>query len=311
MLGWMKKTLREAVDRRVGYLLSQQPPSAGELRLTQEVAELRALQQEVAALRGGQQELVALRGALAALQTGAPLSAGWNGEGHPFTYHTAAAVTALSDGVAAVYGFDVEGHIAEFGTMTGATARGLARAVASCNTHMAHAVQVYGQARRELHLFDSFTGLPATDNPIDANSPHVMDGVWAAGTCRGLTAEQLRAEVTAHLPDDQVQIFPGWFADTVPALPAETRYALIHIDGDLYVSAMDVLVGLFSRGLVARGAYIYFDDWSCNRADPEMGERRAWRECVERFGIVASDQGPYSIFARRFTVHDYRPDGAA
>lgn len=285
MLRWMKRRLRDAVDKRVRYLLPLQPPSPSEAALKEEVA--------------------ALRAALVTLQA---TGLGWSGEGHPFTFHTAGAISALSEGVAALYGFDVEGHIAEFGTMTGATACGLARAMASCDHHLDYAVQVYGQAQRELHLFDSFVGLPQTDNPVDANSPHVLDGVWAAGTCHGLSPEELRAEVTAHLPDDRVQIFPGWFADTIPALPAETRYALIHIDGDLYVSAMDVLVGLFSRGLVARGAYVFFDDWSCNRADPEMGERRAWRECVERFCIQATDQGPYGIFARRFTVHDYTPE---
>ncbi len=285
MLELIKMRLRDAVDSRVRYQLSFQPLSQREEDLKDEVA--------------------ALRSALATLQLVGP---GWSGEGHPFTFHTAGAITALSEGVAALYGFDVEGHIAEFGTMTGSTARGLARAMASCDHHLDYAVQVYGQAQRELHLFDSFVGLPQTDNPVDANSPHVQDGVWAAGTCHGLSAEELRTEVTAHLADDRVRIFPGWFADTVPALPAETRYALIHIDGDLYVSAMDVLVGLFARGLVARGAYVFFDDWSCNRADPELGERRAWRECVERFGIVASDQGPYGIFARRFTVHDYTPE---
>lgn len=290
MLRWMKTRLREAVDRRILYILSQQRGSALEVQQAEEIAQLRR--------------------ALSAAAEGRAIGPGWSGEGHPFDYHTLAACSALAEGVAAIVGFDVEGHVAEFGTMTGGTARGLARAMASCDSTMAHAQQVYGQARRELHLFDSFTGLPATTNPIDANSPHVQDGVWSAGTCRGITPEELRAVATAFLPDDRVKIFPGWFADTVPALPPETRYALLHIDGDLYVSAMDVLAPLFARGQVQRGAYIYFDDWSCNRADPRLGERRAWAECVERFGIEASDQGPYAIFARRFTVHDYRAEGA-
>jgi hypothetical protein len=282
--------VREAVDRRVLYLMTQHTGRFAAAHLAGELESLRAgLAPDDPRRIGGQ---------------------GWTGHGNPFAFHKAAAVSALSEGVAACYGFDVEGHIAEFGTMTGATARGLARAIASCDAHMAHAVAVYGQARRELHLFDSFEGLPATDNPVDAESPHVQDGVWAAGTCRGLTPAELRAEVQAFLPEDRVRIFPGWFADTVPALPAATRYALIHVDGDLYVSARDVLAGLFGRGLVQPGAYVFFDDWSCNRADPARGERRAWAECVERFGIEASDQGRYGIFARCFTVHGYRPEVA-
>jgi hypothetical protein len=233
---------------------------------------------------------------------------GWDGTGDPFAYHTVAAISALSQGVAALYGFDVDGHIAEFGTMTGATARGLARAMASCDVHMADAVQMYGSARRELHLFDSFEGLPATDNPVDADAPHVRDKAWMPGACRGLSAAELRSAVRPFLAEDRIRVHAGWFNETVPALPADTRYALIHIDCDLYGSAMDALAGLLSRGLVARGAYVFFDDWSCNAARPDLGERRAWRECVERFRIDASDQGAYGIFARCFTVHDYRSE---
>lgn len=291
MLGLLKTKLREAVDRRVMYLMQQHVG--------------RLAQQQMAG------ELESLRAGLAADDPRLVGSHGWTGQGDPFAFHTAAAASALAEGVAACYGFDVDGHIAEFGTMTGGTARGLARAMASCDRHLAHAAQVYGAPRRELHLFDSFEGLPATDNAVDAASPHVQDGIWPPGSCRGLTPEQLRAVVTEHLPEDRVRIFQGWFADTVPALPAETRYALIHVDGDLYVSAMDVLSNLFARGMIAKGAYVYFDDWSCNRADPAFGERRAWRECVERFGIEYSDQGPYAIFCRRFTVHDYRPETPA
>jgi Macrocin-O-methyltransferase (TylF) len=283
----LKAWIREAVDRRAMYLLTQHAGTLAE-------AHLRA---ELDAMRRG---------------AGSPLAGpGWDGTGDPFAYHTAAAVSALSQGVAALYGFDVDGDLAEFGTMTGATACGVARAMASCDRHMAHAVQVYGSARRTLHLFDSFAGLPATSNPIDADAPHVRDGAWMPGACRGLSAEELRAAVCAFLPEDRVRVHAGWFSETVPALPAETRFALIHIDSDLYVSAMDALAGLFSRGLVARGAYVFFDDWSTNAARPELGERRAWHECVERFGIVASDQGRYGIFARCFTVHDYRPETEA
>ena len=111
-----------------------------------------------------------------------------------------------------------------------------------------------GQAPKQLHLFDSFSGLPAAEHAVDAESPHVRDGVWSAGTCVGLTAEELAAKVAAHLPDERVHILPGWFKDTVPQLPDGSRYGLVHIDSDLYASAMDALDGLFSRGFIAEGA---------------------------------------------------------
>lgn len=294
MYRWLKGRLRDAVDRRVQFLLSQQDRSGVEGTLAKEIAELR-------------DDIGQLRAALATAQERSAVI-GWSGLDAPFAYHSQCAIAALSEGVAAVYGFDVEGQIAEFGTMTGTTARGLARAMASCDAHLAQAVTAYGQAPRELHLFDSFAGLPATTSPVDASSPHVQDGVWAPGTCRGVLPEELRTMITEFLPSERVRIFPGWFADTVVSLPNETRYAVLHIDADLYSSAMDVLVPLFARGQVQKGAYIFFDDWSCNRGDPALGERRAWAECVERFHIEASDQCAYGIFARCFAVHDYVPE---
>lgn len=273
----LKTWLREAVDRRVMYLMSQHAGRLAEAHLRPERAS-------------------------------PPAEPGWDGQDDPFGhYHRAAAASALGRGVAAVYGYDVDGHIAEFGTMTGTTARGLARAMASCDRHLAYAAEAYGAAQRELHLFDSFEGLPVMTNPVDTEAPHVRGGIWAPGAFRDLDADALRAAVGAFLPDGRIRVHAGWFSDTVPALPPETRYALIHIDADLYGSTMDALGGLLARGMVARGAYVFFDDWNCNAADPERGERRAWRDCVERYGIVASDQGAYGVFARCFVVHDYRP----
>ncbi len=223
----------------------------------------------------------------------------------PFDRHRQEAIRALSDGVAAVYGYDIEGDIAEFGTMTGQTAAGLAKAISECDTHLGYALNLYGTMPRRLHLFDSFSGLPAADNPVDTSAPHVKDGVWSAGSCTGVGPAELHRMVTASLRHDRVSIFQGWFKDTVPALPTGTRYGLIHVDSDLYASAVDVLNGLFSRAMISEGAMIYFDDWNCNRASNAFGERRAWRECVDRFGVAFSDEGPYGIFAHRFTVHAY------
>src|SRR5271170_6180539 len=50
----------------------------------------------------------------------------------PLGAHQSASIRALANGVAALYGFDVEGDVAEFGTMSGATATGLARAIKIC-----------------------------------------------------------------------------------------------------------------------------------------------------------------------------------
>jgi len=116
----------------------------------------------------------------------------------------------------------------------------------------------------------------------------------------------LRAVVEGIIPSDRVEINEGWFADTVKLLPDDTRFALIHFDGDLYQSTMDALVPCFERGFISKGAVLCFDDWNCNEADPEYGERRAWTDLVARFNIVASHGGDYSIQSSKFIVHSYR-----
>jgi hypothetical protein len=201
---------------------------------------------------------------------------------------------SLSLSVEYVHGANVGGDVAEFGTMTGKTATALARAVAQ-----------YDGSKRLL-LFDSFEGLPATQSVIDASSPHVRSGTWTGGTCRGVTSQQLRAMCRKHLPDRQIEIYEGWFANTLPKLSADTRIALLHIDSDLYQSAIDVLNHCFSRHMVSRGAAIHFDDWDCNQADPRYGERKAWAEIVEQFAVEFTDCGQYGWGARKFIVHSYR-----
>jgi hypothetical protein len=195
---------------------------------------------------------------------------------------------------------DVKGDVAEFGTMGGFTARTLANAMVFDPRYQPN------QPLRKLRLFDSFEGLPEITAKIDLESQHVKSGTWSRGGCRILSAAELRTMVEAIIPPSRVQIYEGWFADTVKQLPDDTRFALIHFDGDLYSSTMDALVPCFERGFISKGAVLCFDDWNCNEADPEAGERKAWADLVSRFKIVASHSGDYSIQGTKFIIHSYR-----
>ena len=207
---------------------------------------------------------------------------------------------ALTLSVMYINSADVKGDIAEFGTMGGFTARSLAAAMVFDPRYQPN------QPLRRLRLFDSFEGLPEITSDIDLASPHVKSGTWSRGGCKVLGAHELRAMVEGIIPPDRVEINEGWFADTVKKLPDDTRFALIHFDGDLYQSTMDALVPCFERGFISKGAVVCFDDWNCNEADPEYGERRAWKDLVGRFDIVASHGGDYSIQSSKFIVHSYR-----
>lgn len=206
----------------------------------------------------------------------------------------------------------VNGDVAEFGTMGGFTARTLAAAMVYDPRRQPIAPDYVGENPfRKLRLFDSFEGLPEITSDIDIESPHVASGTWSKGGCKVLGARELRAMVERVLPPERIEITEGWFADTVKALPDNTRFAMIHFDGDLYQSTIDALVPCFARGFVSRGAVLCFDDWNCNRSLPEYGERRAWAELVERFEIQASHCGDYSASGTKFIIHSYKGIHAA
>lgn len=195
-----------------------------------------------------------------------------------------------------VLGADIEGDLVEFGTATGFTASAMARTLKELERH----------ADRNLWLFDSFEGLPEATAEADRLSPHVAAGVWGKGTCRGLTAQGLKVQIAQFLDQSRIRIVEGWFSDTVSSIPDAARFALVHVDGDLYQSAIDCLSPLFERKLISKGAVIVFDDWNCNRADNNLGERRAWREISEKHHAEFDDFGHHSWAGRSIILHSYR-----
>lgn len=208
-------------------------------------------------------------------------------------------------GVAVCYGYSIEGGVVEFSTMSGVSAEGLARAIARNDLDYREARPEHLLPQKRLFLFDSFEGLLPADNSIDSESLHVKEGTWSPGTCRGLTKNQLTKAVCNRLDPKRISVYEGWFKDTAPKLPSSQKFALIHVDGDLYPSTMDCLVPMFDRAMVSEDAFIFFNDWSPNRCSPNHRKRRAWKELIERFKIKYSDDGSYSLLARRFVVHSY------
>ncbi|MGY4287240.1 O-methyltransferase [Bradyrhizobium sp. LM2.7] len=230
-----------------------------------------------------------------------------------FTYEEVLPLSAkeiartLTLGVQYINSSHVYGDVAEFGTMGGFSAKTLATGMVFDLQRQPLSKKAGGENPfRILRLFDSFEGLPEITSPIDQASPHVVSGAWAKGGCKVLGAPELRERIGKIIPPHRFEIYEGWFADTVKTLPPETRFAMIHFDGDLYQSTMDALDPLFARGMISTGAILCFDDWNANRALPTVGERRAWKELVEKFDIEASSGGDYSIGGTRFIIHSYR-----
>lgn len=211
---------------------------------------------------------------------------------------------ALARGVMYCCGMGVNGDIAEFGTMTGKSAIAISVALALMNK------KYHGDDRggKKAWFFDSFRGLPPARFDVDKLSPHVMKGVWAEGTCKGLSAKQFESLIMQILPRQYFEVREGFFSETVPAIDHAQKFAMLHIDGDLYESAIDVLDTLFARNQVSAGALVLFDDWNCNGASPSFGERRAWSELIAKYNIDFSDEGAYSHASHKFIIHEYTPN---
>lgn len=214
-----------------------------------------------------------------------------------------AAVDKLAQAVDYVVLAAVEGDVAEFGTLTGLTAAALARSMREVERFGGDWIRAHGLAEKRLHLFDSFEGFPGVSAAADVESPHVASGVWAEGQGKGRSEAELLEICGAYLDRSRIHTHAGWFRDSLSRLDPGARFALVHLDCDLYESTLDVLTDLFERDRWSDGCTLLFDDWNCNRASPRFGERRAWAECVERYRPSFTDCGGYGPVGWQFLLH--------
>lgn len=143
----------------------------------------------------------------------------------------------------------VEGLVLEFGVYRGDSLR----VIAACTEG-----PVYG--------FDSFQGLPEDWTHHQKKGRFSLDGALP------------------RFEQDNVKLVPGWFEDTLPAFLAEhpgpTRF--VHVDSDLYSSAVTVLERLSPR--IGCGTVIVFDEYF-NYPGWEHHEFRAFQEFIRATGL--------------------------
>ncbi|MGI5169455.1 TylF/MycF/NovP-related O-methyltransferase [Spirillospora sp. CA-253888] len=101
---------------------------------------------------------------------------------------------------------------------------------------------------RELHVYDSFEGLPPPGpNDTDYSSP---------GQLRTRVEDLTRT--FARWDAEPPHVHAGWFADTLPReLPDRVCFA--YVDGDLYESIRTALTELYPR--LSPGAIVIVDDY--------------------------------------------------
>ena len=167
-----------------------------------------------------------------------------------------------------------DGPVVEFGTCTGFTARTI------CDLMNSRGFD------QHLYMYDSFEGLPETTGTPDEQSYEVRSNkVWHLGAMAvpARYEERIWDALIKVRPAEKLHIAKGFYDKTLDnGLPIE-KCSLIHIDCDIYTSTKYVLEKLAEKNLYQDGCVVMFDDWNCNRANPNMGERRALREFLEKY----------------------------
>jgi hypothetical protein len=169
--------------------------------------------------------------------------------------------------------FAIPGSLVECGTWRG-----------GCVGMMALAHLAKGPpATRDVHLFDSFEGLPEPDAALDGQSAVEYAGDRGSGALAPIgecvaTLEENRALVEGAIgyPKALLHYHVGWFEERVPRdAEATAPIALLRLDGDWYQSTRVCLEHLYPR--VVRGGVVVIDDYG-----RWAGARRAVDEYVAR-----------------------------
>ena len=154
----------------------------------------------------------------------------------------------------------IEGHYLEFGVYTGGTIRFIASRL----------------AKRVIHGFDSFEGLPEA---------------WG-----GFNLGRSTFDVRGKLPrvPDNVRLHRGWFEDSLPPWLKDNSgpVAFLHIDCDLYSSTQTIFNLLSDR--IVPGTVILFDEYF-NFPNWENHEFKAFKEFVAKRAVKYT----YLGFARQ------------
>jgi O-methyltransferase len=139
-----------------------------------------------------------------------------------------------------------------------------------------------GVSDRELHLFDTFEGMPEpTEKDVRRDGKPATE-VLASSSRSGVfwaiaDLDDVRAGMAeTGYPQDRIHFHPGRVEDTVPAQAPE-RIAILRLDTDWYESTRHELEHLYDR--VPSGGVLLIDDYGF-----WQGARQAVDEFLERRG---------------------------
>lgn len=171
---------------------------------------------------------------------------------------------------------DIPGDITEFGCYTGTTSLFLRRVLDAAGQ----------SSQRELHVYDSFAGLPAKTIQ-DASGAGTQ---FKAGEL-AVSKKQLIREFK-HAGLQLPHIHKGWFADLRERdVPPQIAFAFL--DGDFYESIMDSLEVVWPR--LSSGGTVTIDDY---QRDALPGVERAVRDFFEGQDIRIRHEATIAIITK-------------
>lgn len=124
-----------------------------------------------------------------------------------------------------------------------------------------------GDQMPRVHLFDSFTGIPAP-------GPHDIDLAANKGGESACSLEDVQKNMKEWgIPNELLVYHAGLFNNTVPlalAMECPKQIAVLRLDGDLYESTRDCMPLL---DLVSPGGYVIVDDWNLDGCRKAVNEK--------------------------------------
>jgi O-methyltransferase len=191
-----------------------------------------------------------------------------------YTMTSAERLHGLCEAVRYITSGGIEGDIVECGVWRGGSMMAVAEMLSK-----------FGDQSRNLHLFDTFSGMSEPTNSdvtvqgetaqslMSSESKTDPTSVW----CVSALDEVRQHMATTGYPESRTFFYPGMVEDTIPS-GAPEKIALLRLDTDFYESTRHEMEHLFPR--LANGGVLIIDDYG-----HWEGARRAVDEYFEKHGI--------------------------
>lgn len=165
----------------------------------------------------------------------------------------------------------IEGDYLEFGTYRGQTF-----------ISAYYFAQRFGLEHMRFYGFDSFEGMPEIDE----------DCRLKKGECHMNMEDFMKKLKKWDVDLDKVKLIKGWYDKVLNSKTKQKlnikKASLIYIDCDLYKSTIPVLN--FITDYLQEGTILAFDDWNFFKGNSNKGERRAFREWLDRNKNITAEE---------------------